>query len=165
MAFVINPYLKSQGRLLARDEMADLLMAVEKAGIPIIWDESRSFALLPTDAPNLIMLRAILNEMATPEVLNQVTALGHRFTGKIRALEANTGNRFTLSGIGLCLFLDFKKEVIAQKYVAAMVKQGILCRTCPQCPHTVFIFPPLIISETDADTFIEATKAVFGVRA
>ncbi|RHO59521.1 aminotransferase class III-fold pyridoxal phosphate-dependent enzyme [Eubacterium sp. AM05-23] len=113
------------------------------------------------DVPNYIMLKVVLGFMESSNLSKKIQALGTRFQGKLRALEANCGRKFSIKGKGLILFIDFKKESVADSFVQFMKEKGILVKKFAAVPQFVMIYPPLIITEKNIDEIVENFKRFF----
>ncbi|SDX43942.1 aminotransferase class III-fold pyridoxal phosphate-dependent enzyme [Eubacterium barkeri] len=117
--------------------------------------------LRPGDAGSLLMFNVLLESLIQDDMLGRIQSLGHRFLGKVRALDANTTETFLFRGVGLCLFLDFQKPGRAKDFQNFMAARGILVHLSPWRPSVVCLFPPFILEDADVDTFIEGMMQFF----
>ncbi|MEG0074291.1 MAG: aminotransferase class III-fold pyridoxal phosphate-dependent enzyme [Eubacterium sp.] len=113
------------------------------------------------DIPNYIMLKALISFMESSDLTKNTHALGIRMIGKLRALEANSGQEFTIKGKGLVLFINFKTEARCNEFILFMKDKGILVKKFTPNPLFVFIYPPLIITEKNIDEIVEYFKEFF----
>jgi alanine-glyoxylate transaminase/(R)-3-amino-2-methylpropionate-pyruvate transaminase len=118
--------------------------------------DAQNLSLLPADAPNLVIFKVILDYFEEQNLLKSITALGVRFLGKTRALAASYGEAFRFHGSGLCLFLDLRSPKAAREFAAFMLQKGLLLRVSEARPSVITLFTPFILTDADADAFIEA---------
>lgn len=117
--------------------------------------------LRPSDAGGLLMFKVLLESLVHDDMLLRIQSLGHRFLGKVRALDANTTETFLFRGVGLCLFLDFQKPGKAKDFQSFMASRGILVHCSQWRPSVVCLFPPFVLEDADVDTFIEGMMQFF----
>ncbi|MEG0377799.1 MAG: aminotransferase class III-fold pyridoxal phosphate-dependent enzyme, partial [Eubacterium sp.] len=115
----------------------------------------------PQDIPNFVMFNALQNFIDTSDFTKKTQALGTRMIGKLRALEANSGKKFTIKGKGLTLFINFKTEKLCDGFITFMRTKGILVKKFDARPEFVLIYPPLILTEKNIDEIVENFKKFF----
>ncbi|MDO4289075.1 MAG: aminotransferase class III-fold pyridoxal phosphate-dependent enzyme [Eubacterium sp.] len=123
--------------------------------------EEAPAAVGASDIPGLIILRSLLKHIGQNHYDRSTRDLGTRIQGKLRALEANCGQKFSMAGRGLTWFIDLPSTEDRRAFIAAMAEAGYLLKALPTKADAVFIYPPLCLSEANADMLIEAMKRFF----
>ncbi len=96
---------------------------------------------------------AVLDTIEKEDLLEHVTALGHRLTEGLGSDERVTEVR----GAGLLIGLDLDKPLSAETTAAALDAGFIINNPTPE---RVRLAPPLVLTEGQADTFLAAWPAI-----
>ena len=119
-------------------------------------------AAISADAiPSLVILRSLLKHIAANSYDRTSRDLGNRIQGKLRALEANCGQKFSMAGRGLTWFIDLPTTEVRDALINAMKDAGYLIKALNTKKAAIFIYPPLCVSEQNVDMMIEAVKKFF----
>lgn len=101
--------------------------------------------------------RVVLDELLNNGVINNAENVGAYFKSKLEALASSTDKIAEVRGCGLMLGIEFKED-IAKELCAAMREKGYLVGVIGT--RIFRIVPPLIITESDVDGFVETLSSL-----